>query len=63
MSTNVNPMSRPGMDSMGGSYAGANDMANNGLSANQNQVSLNVVIWLLEYSTFKKVGPIIKNTS
>ncbi|XP_070822791.1 replication protein A 32 kDa subunit [Chaetodon trifascialis] len=38
MSTNVTPMSRPGMDSMRGSYAGANDMTNNGLSANQNQV-------------------------
>ncbi|XP_076592488.1 replication protein A 32 kDa subunit [Chaetodon auriga] len=38
MSTNVTPMSRPGMDSMRGSYTGANDMANNGLSANQNQV-------------------------
>ncbi|KAE8289058.1 Replication protein A 32 kDa subunit [Larimichthys crocea] len=37
-SSNVTPMSRPGMESMRGSYSGANDMANNGLSANQNQV-------------------------
>lgn len=36
MSSKVVPMSKPG--GMGGSYAGANDMANNGLSANQNQV-------------------------
>ncbi|XP_055359236.1 replication protein A 32 kDa subunit isoform X2 [Betta splendens] len=35
---NVNVMSRPGMGNMGGSYSGAADMANNGLSANQNQV-------------------------
>lgn len=38
MNINVTSMSRPGVGSMGGSYAGANDMANNGLSANQNQV-------------------------
>ncbi|XP_042281245.1 replication protein A 32 kDa subunit [Thunnus albacares] len=41
MSSSVTPMSRPGMGSiggMGGGYAGANDMTNNGLSANQNQV-------------------------
>lgn len=38
MSSNATPMSRSGMDNMGGSYAGANDMTNNGLSANQNQV-------------------------
>ncbi|XP_042345990.1 replication protein A 32 kDa subunit [Plectropomus leopardus] len=38
MSSNVKPMTRPGMESMGGSYGGASDMANNGLSANQNQV-------------------------
>ncbi|AWO96272.1 putative replication protein A 32 kDa subunit isoform 2 [Scophthalmus maximus] len=36
MSSKVVPISKPG--GMGGSYAGANDMANNGLSANQNQV-------------------------
>lgn len=41
MSSNVTPMSRPDMESMGGGYAGANDMANNGLSANQNQVNHN----------------------
>ncbi|XP_026225725.1 replication protein A 32 kDa subunit [Anabas testudineus] len=38
MSFNVPPMSRPGVGSMSGGYAGASDMANNGLSANQNQV-------------------------
>lgn len=38
MSSNATPMSRPGKESPGGSYAGANDMVNNGLSANQNQV-------------------------
>ncbi|XP_018554209.1 replication protein A 32 kDa subunit [Lates calcarifer] len=37
-SSNVAPMSRSGTDNTGGSYAGANDMVNNGLSANQNQV-------------------------
>uniref|UniRef100_A0A3P8S9I6 Replication factor A protein 2 n=1 Tax=Amphiprion percula TaxID=161767 RepID=A0A3P8S9I6_AMPPE len=40
-SSSVPPMSRPTMGSsvgMGGSYAGGNDMANNGLSPNQNQV-------------------------
>ena len=62
MSSNVTPMSRPDMDrdmgNMGGSYAGANDMANNGLSANQNQVSLNDIL-LQEYTTFKKVDSII----
>ncbi|KAM6909962.1 replication protein A 32 kDa subunit [Xenentodon cancila] len=31
-------MSRPALGGPGGSYAGANDMINNGLSANQNQV-------------------------
>lgn len=41
MSSNVTPMSRPVKESMGGGYAGANDMANNGLSANQNQVNHN----------------------
>lgn len=30
--------SKPMIGGMGGSYAGANDMVNNGLSANQNQV-------------------------
>uniref|UniRef100_A0A3Q3VTT8 Replication factor A protein 2 n=1 Tax=Mola mola TaxID=94237 RepID=A0A3Q3VTT8_MOLML len=38
MSSNVMPVSRPGSENMGGGYAGANNMANNGLSANQNQV-------------------------
>nr|XP_020445899.1 replication protein A 32 kDa subunit [Monopterus albus] len=41
MSSNLTPMSRPGMggiDTMRGGYAGANDMVNNGLSASQNQV-------------------------
>ncbi|KAM7421244.1 hypothetical protein PAMA_015408 [Pampus argenteus] len=38
ISSDVTPMSRPGTGSMGGGYAGANDMVNNGLSANQNQV-------------------------
>ncbi|KAM7383171.1 hypothetical protein PAMP_002844 [Pampus punctatissimus] len=41
ISSSDKPMSRPGMESrggMGGGYAGANDMANNGLSAHQNQV-------------------------
>lgn len=38
MSSNVKPMSRLGMETMGGSYAGASDMSNNGLSGNQNQV-------------------------
>ena len=40
MSSSVTSMSRSGKESMGGAYAGANDMVNNGLSANQNQVSL-----------------------
>ncbi|XP_026172602.1 replication protein A 32 kDa subunit [Mastacembelus armatus] len=35
MTSDITPMSRP---AMGGGYAGANDMTNNGLSANQNQV-------------------------
>ena len=43
MSSNITSMSRSGMDNMGGSYAGANDMTNNGLSANQNQVSQNIL--------------------
>ncbi|XP_056300129.1 replication protein A 32 kDa subunit [Pseudoliparis swirei] len=38
MSIDVTPNSRPAGESTGGSYAGANIMANNGLSANQNQV-------------------------
>lgn len=38
MSSNVMAISRPAMGSMVGVYGGANDMANNGLSANQNQV-------------------------
>lgn len=41
MNINTTPMSRPGMGNMGGVggvYTGANDMVNNGLSANQNQV-------------------------
>ncbi|XP_047454344.1 replication protein A 32 kDa subunit [Mugil cephalus] len=41
MSSNIMSLSRPAVGSMGGmggSYAGANDMANNGLSGNQNQV-------------------------
>ncbi|GAA6220375.1 replication protein A 32 kDa subunit [Lates japonicus] len=37
-SSNVAPMLRSGTDNTGGSYAGANDIVNNGLSANQNQV-------------------------
>lgn len=41
MSSNVTPMSRPDKERMGGGYAGANVMANNGLSANQNQVNRN----------------------
>ncbi|XP_068591635.1 replication protein A 32 kDa subunit isoform X2 [Cebidichthys violaceus] len=36
--SDVTPISRPAMESRGGSYEGANDMVNNGLSANQNQV-------------------------
>ncbi|TNN89140.1 Replication protein A subunit [Liparis tanakae] len=38
MSSDVTPNSRPAGESSGGSYAGASSMANNGLSANQNQV-------------------------
>ncbi|CAJ1062699.1 replication protein A 32 kDa subunit [Xyrichtys novacula] len=38
MGSNITPMSRPDMGGMGGSYAGAMDMVNNGLSGNQNQV-------------------------
>lgn len=38
MSSNVTPMSRPVTEHTGGVYAGAHDMVNNGLSANQNQV-------------------------
>uniref|UniRef100_A0A8C2X3R6 Replication factor A protein 2 n=2 Tax=Cyclopterus lumpus TaxID=8103 RepID=A0A8C2X3R6_CYCLU len=38
MSSDVTPNSRLAVESTGGSYAGANDMVNNGLSANQNQV-------------------------
>ncbi|XP_030015117.1 replication protein A 32 kDa subunit isoform X2 [Sphaeramia orbicularis] len=44
MNINTTPMSRTGMGNMGGmggmggGYTGANDMVNNGLSANQNQV-------------------------
>lgn len=38
MSSSAQPLPRQGMDSMGGSYAAANDMARNGLTANQNQV-------------------------
>lgn len=39
MNTNTPPTARTDMGSMGGGYAGAQDMINNGLSANQNQVS------------------------
>lgn len=46
MSIDVTPNSRPAGESTGGSYAGANIMANNGLSANQNQVSQNYVLML-----------------
>ncbi|XP_034554174.1 replication protein A 32 kDa subunit [Notolabrus celidotus] len=38
MSSDITPMSRPAAGNMGGSYSGAMDMVNNGLSANQNQV-------------------------
>ncbi|XP_036442438.1 replication protein A 32 kDa subunit [Colossoma macropomum] len=43
MNSSIMPMSRPGMGGMGsmgmtGGYSGANAMANNGLSPNQNQV-------------------------
>lgn len=38
MGTHNAPTSRPEMGRMGGGYAGANDMTNNGLSPNQNQV-------------------------
>lgn len=51
VSSSVTPMSRPGTESMGGGYAGANDMANNGLSANQNQVTLKLYIRILEHNT------------
>ncbi|KAM6935167.1 replication protein A 32 kDa subunit [Lycodopsis pacificus] len=36
--SDVTPISQPAVESRGGSYEGANDMVNNGLSANQNQV-------------------------
>lgn len=38
MSSDITPMSRQNTGNMGGSYSGAMDMINNGLSANQNQV-------------------------
>lgn len=41
MSSYATPMTRPAMNDMGGSYTGANDMIDNGLSAHQNQVGLN----------------------
>lgn len=47
-------MSRPGMGSvgqMGGGYAGAKDMVNNGLSPSQNQVNIHkriVIHWWVE---------------
>lgn len=40
ISSQITPMSKQSTDSTDGGYAGANDMAKNGLSANQNQVSL-----------------------
>lgn len=57
MSSSVTPVSRPGMESIGGTrggYAGANDMANNGLSANQNQVQLNYIIRLKIFILLRK---------
>lgn len=44
-SGNITPMTGPVKENMGGSYAGANEMVNNGLSANQNQVSLDDTLW------------------
>ncbi|KAM9310138.1 replication protein A 32 kDa subunit isoform 2-T2 [Pholidichthys leucotaenia] len=38
MSSNITPVSRPSAGTMAKGYPGANDMVNNGLSANQNQV-------------------------
>ena len=38
------PTSRQDTGNKGEGYAGATDMVNNGLSANQNQVSLNDVV-------------------
>lgn len=61
MSFTVPPMSRPGVGSMGGGYAGANDMTNNGLSANQNQVSLNntLILEIKDILLLRKVAYII----
>uniref|UniRef100_A0A671WSJ4 Replication protein A2 n=1 Tax=Sparus aurata TaxID=8175 RepID=A0A671WSJ4_SPAAU len=52
MSSNATPMSRSGMDNMGGSYAGANDMTNNGLSANQNQHLAKVTLHVQRQKNF-----------
>lgn len=41
VNSNFTPLSRTNTETMGGSYAGADMMATNGLSANQNQVILN----------------------
>lgn len=40
--SHMTPMSKPSMGSMDVGYAGANNVANNGLSANQNQVRTEV---------------------
>lgn len=40
ISSHTTPMSKQSTDSMDVGYAGANDMAKNGLSANQNQVNM-----------------------
>lgn len=41
MNSNFTPMSRTNTETMGGSHMGADMMAINGLSANQNQVIVN----------------------
>lgn len=40
------------MESMGGNYGGTSDMINNGLNANQNQVSFKwYIITILKYNS------------
>lgn len=62
MSSNDTPMSRPSVErtgGMGGGYAGANDMTNNGLSANQNQVSPNDILKFKNTLHLKRLAPLL----
>lgn len=62
INSHMTPMSKQSMSSMDMGYSGANNMANNGLSANQNQVRTEVKCCSETWACFNRELKTFKST-